>query len=283
MPNADWMARIKDTKYLPQLAIPGTHDSGACEYTVKPMTRAQNLSIPDQLTAGVRALDIRCAATWGSNRLTGSTYNVFHGPFDQGISVATVMTNVVDFLNAHTDEVVLLLLKQEGGTGDISADINQIVNDTLGDKLYKRDSDWKRWPRLGECRGKALVLSRLQTPSATHFSTVGWPDDCTNSKVWSREEYYGVRIQDLYKSPQVAEKRKAVSDALSAAKMAAKNDNQKELYLNFTSFVWKPREPVWSGSTHMTPHLKTLTSGAGVICVDAVTEDLASHIIAMNG
>lgn len=282
MPNADWMAGIKDTRYLPQLAIPGTHDSGACESTIKPMTRAQNLSIPDQLTAGVRALDIRCAATWGSNRLFGTTYNVFHGPFDQGISIQAVMQHVADFLDAHKKEVILVLLKQEGGSGDISADINTIVNDTLGNKLYPRDDDWKRWPRLGECRGKALVLSRLQTPHASHYSTVGWPNNCTDSKVWCSEDAYGVRIQDLYASPQVPDKKKAVSDFLWAAKTAAKDDNQKELFLNFTSFVWKPWEPVWSGSTHMTPYLKKETNGAGVICVDAVTDELASHIISLN-
>jgi 1-phosphatidylinositol phosphodiesterase len=282
MPNADWMAGLPNNRYLTQLAIPGTHDSGACEYSNMPMTRAQNLSIPDQLTAGVRALDIRCAATWGSSRLLGTTYNVFHGPFDQGISIETVMTNVVDFLTAHANEVVLLLLKQEGGQGDISADINEIVNNTLGATLYQRDNHLQRWPLLGECRGRALVLSRLQNPSATHFSTVGWPDNCTSTEVACCPTY-GVRIQDLYKSPEVKDKKKAVSNLLLDAKIAAKKGNQTQLFLNFTSFVWKPWEPVWSGSTHMTPYLKTRPSGAGVICVDAVTEDLASHLISMNG
>jgi 1-phosphatidylinositol phosphodiesterase len=280
MPNTDWMRGLPDGRYLTQLAIPGTHDSGACEYSYTPMTRAQNLSIPNQLAAGVRALDIRCAATWGS--VFSSTYNVFHGPIDQGISIETVMTNVADFLNAHTDEVVLLFLKQEGGRNDISADINEIVNDTLGDKLYQRDGNSQRWPTLGECRGRALVLSRLQNPSATHFSTVGWPDNPTSADVASTA-HYGVKIQDLYKSPEVKDKKKAVSNFLLDARVAAQRaNNQTQLFLNFTSFVWKPWEPVWSGSTHMTPYLLTRTSGAGVICVDAVTEELASHIISMN-
>jgi 1-phosphatidylinositol phosphodiesterase len=283
MANSDWMHDISGTKYLPQLAIPGTHDSGACVATSSPMTRAQNLSISEQLAAGVRALDIRCAATWGSNYFVGWTYDVFHGPFDQGITIAAVVADVVAFLGAHTDEVVLLMLKQEGGSGDISTDINKIVNDGLGAKLYRRNAEWKRWPRLSECRGQALVLSRLQTPHASHYSTVGWPDNCKNTMVNIGQDYdHGVRIQDLYKSPPLDDKKEAVSAHLTAAKNA-KADNQKELYLNFSSLVWKPWEPVWSGDTHMTPYLKTLTSGLGVVCVDAVTEELATHIISWNG
>jgi 1-phosphatidylinositol phosphodiesterase len=282
MPNADWMARLPDNRCLTQLAIPGTHDSGAYEPHDVPMTRAQYLSIPEQLTAGVRALDIRCAATWGSNRLLGTTYNVFHGIIDQEISVESVMTNVVDFLAAHPNEVVLVLLKQESLLGNISADINEIVNNTLGNTLYQRDSDdAHRWPLLGECRGRAVVLSRLANPHDHHYSTVGWPRNCVKARVASTQNY-GVRIQDLFDGPQVADKKKAVSNALLDAKLEAHKGNRTQLFLNFASFVWAPWEPVWVGDTYMTPYLRTRPGGAGVICVDAVTEQLASHIISMN-
>lgn len=301
MPNSDWMANIPDGRFLPQLAIPGTHDTGAYQETRIPMTRAQTLSIPDQLQAGVRALDIRCGRVdtlqvpsspgyafekpWNSGTMTEPKlmgFNVYHGPIDQGISIREVVRNVADFLEAHTNEVVLLLLKQDAGSDDISTHINSIVNTTLGAKLYPRDAMVRRWPSLGECRGKALVLSRLKKPGNSHYSTRGWPDNRADSQVWCKRDFYGVKIQDLYDKPEIADKKRAVLDAIVRARGAARTNNQTVLHLNFTSFVWAPWEPVWSGPTHMTPYLRRLNSGAGVICVDGITEELATHIIDWN-
>lgn len=193
------------------------------------------------------------------------------------------MTDVVAFLRDHPGEVVLLLLKQESGQADISADINRIVEDTLGDTLYRRDRNESQWPTLGECRGKALVLSRLRRPSAAHYSTVGWPDNCVDGRVWyARGDGYGVRIQDLYDKPQASDKREAVSRFLQEAHQA-RRENRTMLYLNFTSFVRLLWEPVLVGNTYMTTWLSTQRPrGAGVICMDAMTDELAAHIIAMN-
>ena len=140
---------------------------------------------------------------------------------------------------------------------------------------------------MGDCRGKALVLSRLREPDVNHYDTRKWPDNPRKKQIGPvghprRRVQADVRylvIQDLYKSPEVDEKKDAVDALVGDAKGAPTEFN---LYLNFTSFVWKPWEPVWSGSTHMTPHLTGKTEGAGVICVDAVTEALATHIINWN-
>jgi len=88
------------------------------------------------------------------------------------------MATISDFLDHHTDEVVLLMLKQELTTsydGDISADVNKIVNDGLGAKVYARNPEWRRWPRLGECRGRVVVLSRFKNPHASHSARWAGP------------------------------------------------------------------------------------------------------------
>lgn len=314
MANADWMSKLKGNPCITRLAIPGTHDSGAYQWTIKPMTRAQTLSIPEQLEIGVRAFDIRCAATYGSEGTwTGlamdvlggptrrdmqgligearTTYNVFHGPFDQGISVADVVAQISTFLDAHPGETVFLLLKQENGSVDISDDINAIVSQGLGDKLFKVSehgarTHHSRWPKLDDCRGKVLVFSRLKKPTKDHYDTRGWPNNPAKAVL---SQIGGVRvqadprtiyIQDLYNSPPLDDKKRAVSDLLQEASGA---NTEFGLYFNFTSLVWKPWEPVWSGSTHMTPYLRTKIAGAGLICVDAVTDKLAAHIIDWNG
>ncbi|WP_395833467.1 phosphatidylinositol-specific phospholipase C domain-containing protein [Cystobacter fuscus] len=308
------MSKLKGNPCITRLSIPGTHDTGAYQSTIKPMTRAQTLSIPEQLEAGVRALDIRCAATYGSegtwtglflDALGGTqrqqvqqeigeertTYNVFHGPFDQGISVADVVAQVSSFLDAHKGETVFLLLKQEGGSVDISDDINDIVSQGLGDKMFKVHEHGKRtghsrWPKLDECKGKAIVFSRLQNPSKNHYDTRGWPN---NPRKAVLGQIGGVRlqadprtlvIQDLYNSPPLEDKKQAVSDMLREAKNS--NHAGFGLYFNFSSLVWKPWEPVWSGSKHMTPYLLAKPAGSGVVFVDAVTDKLAAHIIGWN-
>jgi hypothetical protein len=67
-----------------------------------------------------------------------------------------------------------------------------------------------------------------------------------------------------------------------AARFESLKDDPKHLFLNFTSFVWRLQNPVDIGNKYMTMFLKEQKRGAGVICVDAMTEELASHIISMN-
>src|SRR5688500_16988143 len=57
---SNWMGSLPDATNVAQLSIPGTHDSGARTEPVGGTAKCQNLSIADQLTAGVRYLDIRC-------------------------------------------------------------------------------------------------------------------------------------------------------------------------------------------------------------------------------
>ncbi|WP_228453080.1 hypothetical protein [Chryseobacterium sp. CH1] len=57
-----WMAGLQDNISLSKISIPGTHDSGARidAPVVSGTAKTQDLSIAEQLNAGVRFLDIRC-------------------------------------------------------------------------------------------------------------------------------------------------------------------------------------------------------------------------------
>ncbi|TQF01304.1 hypothetical protein E6W39_02445 [Kitasatospora acidiphila] len=61
--GADWLAALPDSAPLARLTIPGTHDT--CALYDGPLVQCQNLSVPDQLTAGIRFLDMRCRAING--------------------------------------------------------------------------------------------------------------------------------------------------------------------------------------------------------------------------
>lgn len=297
MTNATWMSRVHNDTCIANLAIPGTHDSGAYHWTIKPMTRAQKLSIGDQLEAGVRAFDIRCALSYGSIGAelglgltktkveNAASYNIFRGPFDQGISVRSVLEVMREFLRINPSEALFLLFKQENGSVDISAEINRIVQDTLGVRLYQMQGKKGVWPSLNECRGRAVVFSNLQTPLDFMYSTCDWPDNPEEDKLHKIQNKHfqvdarTITVQDLYKAPQVEDKKKAVVSLLTKAA----NDQEKlNLYFNFTNFVCKPWEPIWSSETHMTPFLREQKKGGGFIFTDDMAEELATHIINWN-
>lgn len=278
----NWMSKIDGGKHITEMAIPGTHDSGAYGSTIKPMTRAQDHTIKEQLEIGIRALDIRCAATWGSNPLTGKSYNVFHGPFDQGVSIQSVCTDIDNFLTQHNNEFVILMLKQEGGYIDISTAINDIVNKTLGHRIFVKGANW---PQLNQVRGRVLVLSRLRSPHKDHFDTTGWPDNPKNTVLANvgTAAQCGIILQDNYKSPPLNDKKIAIRLALIAGYEAAAANNYNNLFVNYTSLVWKPWEPLWSGRTKVNPWIwSSCGYGKGVICVDAADKPIAKHIVKLN-
>lgn len=278
MPNTDWMATLSDDLYLPQLSIPGTHDTGcyqAQNYWFSRVVRTQRLDIPQQLTAGVRAFDIRCGLA------DNGRYYVFHGSYNQEILVRDAVSAIADFVTAHTGEVVLLLLKGEYGNIN-SVHLNTIVNNNLGGTLFPRPGLARRWPRLGESRGRVLVLSRLQAPDASHYSTVGWPNNGFDDRVYSDgNNTYGVRIQDRWNNPYQATKEQAIGDHLRKANTAAIRGNSTELYLNFCSVFWANWRTL-DTATIFNQFLTRQFDSAGVIFVDDVSEDLASRIIGWN-
>lgn len=276
MAGNDWMGllgSIKRRRPITRLVIPGTHDSGAYAYAKTPMVRAQSLSIRQQLDAGVRALDLRVGVAYFSN-----TYWLYHGPVNLDVSVQSAITDVVNFLTANRTETVIIMLKQETGQNDISAAINLIVNQTLGAMLLRRDDRRLRWPSQEECAGRALVFSRLQTPHAAHYDTSDWNADSADMTVNVGGDLR-LRIQDLYDSPQVRDKNDAIRNSLRNAEAS---EDPKSLFLNFTSFVWKPYEPLTTGpDTNDYIRMAHLT-GKGVVCVDAADATILNYLVGLN-
>ena len=100
--SKEWMKEIAGSKYLSQLSIPGTHDSGAL-YSIGDLAgKCQDLSIAKQLDAGARLLDIRLD-------VSGGQLKVIHGIVDE----RDTFDNVVDVCKAFsslTDIIIVSLL-----------------------------------------------------------------------------------------------------------------------------------------------------------------------------
>jgi 1-phosphatidylinositol phosphodiesterase len=271
-----WMSELDDDLNITRMAIPGTHDSGAYALVNTPLTRAQDISIKEQMDIGVRALDVRCA-----REVLGTDYEVFHGPIPQRVRLEDVFGDIDDFLNNNPGEFIILMLKQEWFKGEnLSKGINDLVNDKLGTKVWPRSN---YWPSLGEVRRCVLVLSRLKTVDGRHFDTSEWQDNPKRQELTvGTSKKCRLVIQDLYQSPGAQAKYKSVTKSLNEGYYQRYN---KQLFLNFTSYVSKRWviSPCLMGQKFTNPWLKTnCLYGKGVICVDGVDRAIAKHIIGMN-
>jgi PKD repeat protein len=170
--DTNWMAGIDGTKRLSQLSIPGTHDSGALyDHPLAAGTaKCQSNSIAQQLSFGVRFLDIRC---YNSN----DVFYIYHGSVDQKQTFPQVLDQVIGFLNTNSTECVIMSVKEE----------TTATNPTLGfeDRFdYYRTLNPTKWytnssvPALSNARGKIVLLRRF---SATHLpkgiDATSWPDN----------------------------------------------------------------------------------------------------------
>ncbi|MFF3629030.1 phosphatidylinositol-specific phospholipase C [Streptomyces sp. NPDC002164] len=146
----EWMGVLPDATALQRLTVPGSHDSGA-RYG-GPWTECQNTSIADQLSSGIRFLDVRC-------RVTGGSFAIHHGASYQNMMFGDVLGACWDFLAAHPTETVLMRVKQEYSE-ESDATFRAVFDDYLDVRgwrpLFRIDP---AFPSLGQARGKVVLLA----------------------------------------------------------------------------------------------------------------------------
>ncbi|MEV6522078.1 phosphatidylinositol-specific phospholipase C [Longispora sp. NPDC051575] len=146
---ADWMSPLPAATPLWKLTIPGTHDT--CALYGGPAAQCQTQSVPAQLEAGVRFLDIRCRATGGS-------FAIHHGPVYQNLMFGDVLVSCWNFLAAHPGETILMRVKQEYSSVS-DAEFGAIFTDYLDRRgwrsLFRLDDGL---PALGDVRGRVVLI-----------------------------------------------------------------------------------------------------------------------------
>ncbi|MFD4897651.1 phosphatidylinositol-specific phospholipase C [Streptomyces sp. NPDC058411] len=146
----DWMGAVPDATPLRHLTIPGTHNSGA--RFGGPWTACQNTTIAEQLTSGIRFLDVRC-------RISGDAYAIHHGASYQNLNFDDVLGACRDFLAQRPSETVLMRVKQEYSE-ESDAAFRRIFD------IYLDGKGWRSLlrldptlPDLGGARGKVVLLA----------------------------------------------------------------------------------------------------------------------------
>jgi 1-phosphatidylinositol phosphodiesterase len=312
--RASWMGDIQDHVLVTALSIPGTHDSGCIDGPMG-FAKTQNLDLADQLTAGIRFLDIRLAHYQDG-------LHVHHDVIYMGKGYREVLKICADFLVEHPSEAILMSVDEEtrfdGPLGDFAP--SEVLNRLLrgepeswdNTRSFHDEFEHQTWEQmgtappfynyaassvgaapaftsetsLGDVRGKIILLRRFQCDGEVGFDVTYWLDDTTTRS--SEDEngeprntsppmYY---IEDHYNNPD--NKYDLVVTHLEKARGGDKED----LYITFSSAVTLAA----SGYAEtINPRLNNYLAGSapgrvGIIVMDYFEEprDLVSNVIKMN-
>ncbi len=158
-----WMKYVDKNKFLDELSIPGTHDSGTCsvDNDTEPQTsqvKCQQDYIPTQLLEGIRYFDIRLGK--------GDDPGIDHGGFylfkkdGNFLHLSHVIGYFKTFLKENPSEALIMLVSRgndEATDEGITTAFAKVL-DANPDLFYTSS----RVPTLGEVRGKIVLLRRFR-------------------------------------------------------------------------------------------------------------------------
>lgn len=158
-----WMKYVDDNKFLDELSIPGTHDSGTCsvDKDTEPQSsqvKCQQDYIPTQLLEGIRYFDIRLGK--------GDNPGICHGDFylfkkdGDYLHLSDVIGYFKKFLNENPREA-LIMLASRGNDEATDESITTAFAKVMAEHpdLFYTSS---HVPTLGEVRGKIVLLRRFR-------------------------------------------------------------------------------------------------------------------------
>lgn len=185
-----WMSEVPDNIKISHLSIPGTRWS---TYNLPYASgQYQTTSISEQLNMGVRYLQIHCRL----NTATTTFVTVRRNDDNHN----TVLTQFIDtlntFLTSNNRETIILMLEEttDWPNPDNWTDKIREVVDANPTRFYKWPNYYSAtttttadWPRIGDLRGKIMILSHSDRLKQTYFARVmndlnsqiklGWTDD----------------------------------------------------------------------------------------------------------
>lgn len=215
-----WMTGLADNTNIAAISIPGTHDSGARVEPVSGTAKCQDLSIADQLEAGIRYLDIRC-------RHIDNAFAIHHGAIYQNLNFDDVLTACKTFLTNHPKEVIVMSVKEEYDPSNNTRTFEQTF-DTYVSK-YGNISLSATVPDLGNVRGKIVLLRRFSaTTTPKGIDATSWADNTTFT---INNGNASLKIQDNY----IVNDNSSKWSNVTAMWSESSTTTNSTLYINYTS------------------------------------------------
>src|SRR4249919_625567 len=209
-----WMGTLHDSATLGTISMPGTHGSAARHGGW--ISENQTLTISQQLSAGIRFLDLRTRHY--HNRL-----ELHHGIVYQFQSFPQALDEIVAFLQKHPTETVVIRVKEEGKAEGNSRPFGSTINSYFPKygKYFATRAELNS--PLKDLRGKIVLFKNFADTTGFgnmnyHWDTIRQDDHHLNSN-W-----------DLYW------KWEKVKAFINATNQVTKNPNHRGMpFINFLS------------------------------------------------
>ncbi|CAH0049706.1 unnamed protein product [Clonostachys solani] len=219
-----WMDKLHNDWPLGSLSIPGTHNSPTCHKAL-PSVRCQAVSVREQLDNGVRFLDIRVSAD-----PEDPTLSLVHSAFPVSLTgtkyFGDMLDDIYEFLDQNGSETVIMSVKREGNG---KANDEQMSKHLKGNYIDKKPERWAtepRVPRLGEVRGRILLVRRFNLDEELKhewdgrgfgIDAAGWPDNCEDGHIGDGF----IRVQDFYEVSETENVEKKIDFSRGQLERAA--------------------------------------------------------------
>jgi len=274
------MSSLDEDKYLSQLTIPGTHESSTFNTklcTVTKFCQCQNLSIAQQLKAGVRYLDTRLVNKQDK-------FSINHGPIEMDVNFDDVLSNIQSFLHDSPSETIIMRYRKEQDDKDSSRDFSATLQDYIdsnSDLFYTGDTI----PQLKDVRGKVILLNTGGSSQCDGSQGLckgsAWSDK-TSADSWAPDCNPGDSSCDDY--------IESLKDNMKAAEVASFNSpDQQQFYFTYTSANngHKLAGPM-QFATKVNPAIEEFVKSyddpvsLGCVVMDFMTSDLSETIYQSN-
>lgn len=195
---------LPDNIYLSEINIPGTHDSCTAFCSMSNMSRCQNMTVKEQLDAGIRLFDIRLGTKAGKFFLVHALATCYRdGEKQEILYLEEVLDAFRAFLRENPEETLVVSIKQDRGI------MNRWFFPALYDKYIKgNESEWylkNENPTLAECRGRMVLMRRCKVwrsflrDSAAGLDFSHWKDQDGKRKT----KHENVILQGGIKDPEL--------------------------------------------------------------------------------
>lgn len=238
-----WMKELDDKYPLPVLSIPGTHNSPTC-HTALPSVRCQSVGVREQLDNGVRYFDIRLSVDTDDPKMA-----LVHSAFPISLTgtkwFGDMLTTIYEFLDKNPSETLIMSLKREGTGKGNDGDLGKYLKHHYVDKTRHRWWTEPRIPRLGEARGRIIIMRRFRIEETLQKCWDGrgygidastWPDNCEDGRVHGDH----IRVQDFYEITETENIEKKIEFTRTHLERAAEQSPSKDgqippFFINFLS------------------------------------------------
>jgi len=200
--SAAWMSCCSPETLITQLLLPGTHDTMTATCPER-YYHTQTMALEEQLTAGVRFLDLRLRREM----------KAAHRAWISDIDADQIFSACAAFLMQHPTEMLLVRIQNANEKKDDYEAYGAALKEKIekwSELFYHWEEGQPAWMTLRECAGKIVAIEC--SPPAMHFGRI-------HAHKWAENwhDNAAISLQDLWDGPTLAEKQEAIRAQMEAS------------------------------------------------------------------